>query len=91
MIFVLNYGAGLVSAVLNMIRKAGGVAKPCSDFKDLDRASAIILPGVRAFDNVMTKLKVLNLQQIRRASARKKIPFLGICVGMQLLFQKRKR
>ena len=77
MIFVLNYGAGNISAVLNMIRKAGGVAKPCSDFKDLDRASAIILPGVGAFDNVMTKLKsVESFSKLEEQVLGKKFLFL---------------
>jgi len=89
MIKVLDYGMGNTSSIVNMIHKAGGDVELCSRAVDLDNAMAIILPGVGSFDNGMTKLGRLGLiGMLRRKVLEDKVPFLGVCLGMQLLFEK---
>lgn len=89
MIAVLDYGMGNSASILNMIRKAGGEARISSSPRDLETASAILLPGVGAFDNGVAKLKESGLlDAIESKVLNEKKPFLGICLGMQLLFEK---
>lgn len=89
MISVLDYGMGNSASILNMIHKAGGEANICSSPKCLENASVILLPGVGSFDNGMTKIKALGLLDVLESKVLiEKIPFLGICLGMQLLFEK---
>lgn len=72
-----------------MIRKAGGDAKISAEHSDLRQAKAIVLPGVGAFDNGMRKLDDLGLiPLLSELIIEKKVVFLGICLGMQLLFEK---
>ena len=80
---------GNTASMLNMIRKAGGQAELCAAPSDLESASAIILPGVGAFDNGMTKLAHSGLlETLGHKVIEEKLPFLGVCLGMQLLFDK---
>ena len=75
--------------MLNMIRKAGGRAELCSNPLDLASASAVILPGVGSFDNGIDKLKKSGfLEVLEKIVLVDKLPFLGVCLGMQLLFDK---
>lgn len=85
MIVVVDYGAGNIGSVLNMIRKVGGHAVASSDADDLRKAKKIILPGVGSFDNAMRKLDQLGLVQPLRDCAASGVPLFGICLGMQLL------
>ncbi|MDR9498527.1 MAG: imidazole glycerol phosphate synthase subunit HisH [Hydrogenovibrio sp.] len=89
MIKVLDYGMGNTASMLNMIRKAGGQAELCALPSELDSVSAIILPGVGSFDNGMTKLENSGLLEALRCKViEEKVPFLGVCLGVQLLFEK---
>lgn len=89
MIRVLNYGIGNSAAVVNMLRKAGGDAEVCSDPSSLDGSSGIVLPGVGSFDNGMYKLKESGFIDILQKKVLvDRVPFLAICLGMQLLFNK---
>ena len=89
MIAVLDYGMGNSASIFNMIRKAGGEARICTSPESLESASAILLPGVGAFDNGITKLKESGfLAVLENKVLNEKKPFLGICLGMQLLFEK---
>jgi imidazole glycerol-phosphate synthase subunit HisH len=86
---ILDYGVGNTASILNMIRKVGGKAELCSKPSELDSATAIILPGVGSFDNAMIKLKNSGLLDVLCSKVLKeKIPFLGICLGMHLLFER---
>ena len=89
MIVILDYGMGNPGSILNMVRKAGGEAVISADLEVVARASGMILPGVGAFDNGMRKLRNLGLVELlsRRVRA-EKMPFLGVCLGMQLLFDR---
>ncbi len=88
MIVILDYGMGNPNSILNIIRKVGGDARISVDSDDLENASALILPGVGSFDNGMHKLNELGLVKIlSRKVCEEGVPFLGVCLGMQLLFE----
>jgi glutamine amidotransferase len=85
LIHVVDYGAGNVGSVLNMIRRIGGEGCATSDPEALVTARKILLPGVGSFDNAMRKLRDLGLAEALVERAAAGIPVLGICLGMQLL------
>lgn len=87
MIVILDYGMGNPASIQNMLRKAGSNAMITMDASVISRASGIILPGVGSFDNGMLKLKASGAYGlIEKRVLVDKVPFLGICLGMQLLF-----
>lgn len=87
MIVILDYGMGNAASIKNMISKLGGGATVASSLKETSGLTGIILPGVGSFDNAMKKLNDLNLiEDLRESVLNKQVPFLGICLGMQLLF-----
>lgn len=89
MISVIDYGMGNTASIINMIRKAGGEGFACKSPEELAGASAVLLPGIGAFDNGMMKLTNSGfLDALSRKVLNDKVPFLGICLGMQLLFDK---
>lgn len=89
MIKIIDYGMGNTASMLNMIHKAGGNAELCSDVTTINNASAIILPGVGSFDNGIKKLTETGFKEILEMKVlNEKIPFLGVCLGMQLLFDQ---
>lgn len=85
MIHVVDYGAGNIGSVLNMIKRAGGAACASGNADELARASRLLLPGVGSFDNAVQKLERLGLIGVLREQAHSGTPLLGICLGMQLL------
>ena len=88
MIAILDYGIGNPSSILNMIKKAGGSAVITADPVIIRASKAIILPGVGSFDNGMTKLNDSGLTSLlNELVVQKGVFFLGICLGMQLLFE----
>ena len=89
MIKIIDYGMGNTASMLNMIRKVGGQAELCAIPSELNSAKAIILPGVGSFDNAITKLENSGFSEALHSKViKEKIPFLGVCLGMQLLFEK---
>lgn len=87
MIVILDYGMGNVASMSNMLRKVGGETIVSASEDQIEKADAIILPGVGAFDNGMIKLKQSGLLAlVEKRVIQEKIPFLGVCLGMQLLF-----
>ena len=87
MIAIIDYGAGNIFSVKNALDFIGLDAKLTSDENEIRNADGIILPGVGAFPWAMTKLRESGLVEVIKEEAHKK-PFLGICLGMQLLFDK---
>ncbi len=85
MITIIDYGAGNIGSVLNMIRHVGEQAEVTGDPAGVLGAKKILLPGVGSFDNAMTRLAGLGLVEPLKERARAGAPFLGICLGMQLL------
>lgn len=86
MIVIIDYGAGNLGSIKNMLKKLGSDSEISSDGQTVMRASKIILPGVGSFDFGMTKLEELGLVEILEEKVLKqKAPLLGICLGFQLL------
>ena len=86
MIVIVDYGLGNPPSVRNMLRKAGHDAQVSADPAVLRSASRLILPGVGAFDHGMQNLEDRGLIPIlNEAVMERKTPFLGICLGMQLM------
>jgi glutamine amidotransferase len=85
MIVVVDYGAGNIGSVLNMLRKAGGEVLASARAEDLLGAQKIVLPGVGSFDHAVRRLQQLGLAESIRERAQAGVPLLGICLGMQLL------
>lgn len=87
MIAIIDYGAGNLFSVRNALDYLGIGNTLSSEPSELERADALILPGVGAFPDAMRMLHKSGLVPVIRAQAEKK-PLLGICLGMQLLFEK---
>jgi glutamine amidotransferase len=84
--FLIDYGAGNIKSVLNALNYLNINVIITSDAKELKKASRIILPGVGAYKNCIDSLKKINLDQaLMDLVIEKKIPYLGICVGFQIL------
>lgn len=82
---IVDYGVGNLKSVSNAMKYLGFNTCITSDSGELERADAIILPGVGAFPDAAGKLRASGLDRVLRAESEKK-PLLGICLGMQLLF-----
>ena len=86
MITIINYGMGNLGSVQNMLKRIGVKSVITSDINEIEKAEKILLPGVGAFDAAISKIDELNLRPVLTFMAKeKKVPFLGICLGMQLL------
>jgi glutamine amidotransferase len=85
MITVIDYGVGNIGSVLNMIKQVGAAATVARDAAGVCTAKKILLPGVGSFDNAMSRLAALRLVEPLKQRAGDGVPFLGICLGMQLL------
>jgi glutamine amidotransferase len=86
-IAVVDYDMGNLHSVCKGLEKAGANPKVTDSAKELEAADAIVLPGVGAFDPAVQHLRSRGLEQpIKEAIASGK-PFLGICLGLQILFE----
>lgn len=88
MIVIIDYGLGNLTSVKNALDKLGLKSKISGDPKTIESSTALILPGVGAARQGMKNLKKLGLNKIIIKEIKKEKPFLGICLGMQLLFEK---
>lgn len=83
---IIEYGMGNVQSVLNAFTAIGAEARITSETEDLKNASGIVLPGVGAFPSGMQNLRDLKMiDTLNELVIEEKVPFLGICVGLQLL------
>ena len=86
MITIIDYGVGNINAFLNVFKRMNVPTKFARTPKDLEDAEKLILPGVGHFDNAMTELiKSGMVNQLNHLVLEKKVPVLGICVGMQMM------
>lgn len=86
MLGIISYGVGNINAYVNVYKKLGIQLKIVSSVIDLNGVTKIILPGVGAFDNVMTKLNNSGMRPvIDKMVLTENVPVIGICVGMQML------
>lgn len=89
MTVIVDYHAGNIASIQNMLKKLGVHATITNDAEQVNKASRLILPGVGSFDYGMSKLKELGLLQILNENVvQKKVPCLGICLGAQLMCTK---
>lgn len=87
MIAVIDYDAGNLKSVEKALLYLNEKVKVTSDAKEILVADKIILPGVGAFGDAMEKLNTSGLAETICEAVDKKIPLLGICLGLQLLFE----
>jgi glutamine amidotransferase len=89
MIVIVDYGAGNVASIKNMLRKAGFDSRVSADPDEILDASKLILPGVGHYDHGMRGLRTRGLVGPLDASIRnKRTPILGICLGVQLFMRE---
>ena len=84
---IVDYQMGNLRSVQKAIERIGGSALISSDHNELSRVSHLILPGVGAFGDAMAELRKRKLVEFLREWSTSGKPFLGICLGMQLLFE----
>lgn len=86
MIVIVNYGSGNIQAIANIYKELNIEYRVASTAEELANAEKLILPGVGAFDKTMSCLIDSGLkQQLDELVLVKKVPVLGICVGMQIM------
>ena len=85
---VIDYGMGNLRSVGKAVERMGGTVYVGSDPKKLRQADKLILPGVGAFGDAMRELKQRNLISVIGEAIEKRKPFLGVCLGLQLLFER---
>jgi imidazole glycerol-phosphate synthase subunit HisH len=87
-IAVVDYGMGNRRSVQKALEHAGARAEITRDHDELNAADALVVPGVGAFPKAMSNLAELGLSELIRHRAQQHVPVLGICLGMQLLFDR---
>ena len=88
MIAIVNYGVGNLFSLKSSFSAIGYEAVVTGDKAEIEKADHIILPGVGAFGDAVNKLRETGLDKVVIAEAQKGKPVLGICLGMQMLFEK---
>ena len=88
MIAVVDYGAGNVRSVLHALEHIGAPALLTHEAREISRADAVILPGVGAFGDAMEQLRAGGTDRALADFVASGRPFLGICIGEQLLFDR---
>jgi len=84
-IAIINYNMGNISSVKNAFKRIGVDIRVTSSARVISNAGALVLPGVGAYKDAYKNLEKLNIIKVIKENIRKKV-FLGICLGMQLLF-----
>ena len=91
MIAVLDYGIGNLRSAEKALAHLGAPVVLTGDPVVAARARGVVLPGVGAFRSCMEALRASGLDAVVRDAAESGVPFLGICVGMQMLFKGARR
>jgi glutamine amidotransferase len=86
-IAVIDYGMGNLRSVEKALERAGAAAAVTRDHERILAADGLVLPGVGAFPKAMSNLRELGLEELVRERVGEGVPVLGICLGMQLLFE----
>ena len=86
MISILNYGMGNLASIQGMLKKVGVASRVIASAPEVREAESLIVPGVGQFDNAMKRIESLGLRDaLDDAALGRRIPILGICLGMQLM------
>ena len=88
MIAIIDYGMGNIHSVQKALELEGGRTLVTNNPLEIERSDKIVLPGVGAFDDAMAELEKQKLVVGLRKALKAKKPFLGICLGMQILLGK---
>jgi glutamine amidotransferase len=88
MIAIIDYGMGNIHSVQKALQLFGAKTKVTNKSEEIQASDKTVLPGVGAFDDAMLELKKLGLNLALNEYIKKGKPFLGICLGMQLLFEE---
>ncbi|MBA3748112.1 MAG: imidazole glycerol phosphate synthase subunit HisH [Solirubrobacterales bacterium] len=86
-IAMVDYGMGNRRSVLKAFEHVGGELVATSEHDELRAADGLVVPGVGAFPEAMRRLRELGLDEIVRERAAAGVPVIGLCLGMQLLFE----
>ena len=87
MIAVLDYGIGNLRSAEKALQRVGGDAMLTDDLEVVGGADAVVLPGVGAFGRCMEALRTAGLEEPAQAAIDAGKPFLGVCIGMQMLYE----
>ena len=87
MIAIIDYDAGNLKSVEKALAAIGEKSVITRDFHEIEKADKVILPGVGSFGEAMDQLKKYELDKVIREVTAEEKPFLGICLGLQLLFE----
>ena len=87
MIAIIDYGMGNLRSVQKAFEKIGAMARITPFPRDVANARGIVLPGVGAFGQAMDNLRAVGWIDPLRDAVARGVPFIGICLGMQLLFE----
>ena len=88
MIAIIDYDAGNIKSVEKAMHLLGQEVVVTRDRESILKADKVILPGVGAFGDAMRKIRQYNLEEVIHEVVEKGTPFLGICLGLQLLFER---
>lgn len=88
MLVIIDYGVGNLFSLVSSFKAIGQNPVVTSDKETIMNADKIILPGVGAFEDAIKKLKASGLDKVLIKKAKNGTPIMGICLGMQLLFEK---
>ena len=88
MIALIDYGSGNVRSVCNALTSLGADVQLTADIAEISRAEKVVLPGVGAFGDCVRGLKERGLWDVMHGALHDGRPFLGICVGYQMLFEE---
>ena len=88
MVGIIDYGVGNLFSLQSSFRAIGEEAFISGNAEELRRADRLVLPGVGAFEDASAKLRASGLDSFVRQQAAEGKPLLGICLGMQMLFEK---
>ncbi len=88
MIAIVDYGVGNLSSIDNALKKLGFESIVTDNPKEIEKAQGVILPGVGAFKDAMESLRQMGLDKFIVELAESGKPILGICLGMQVLYEK---
>ena len=88
MIAIIDYDAGNIRSVEKAFEYLGADTVVTRDKTDIFRADHVVLPGVGAFGDAMGRIREYGLEETIREVVKKEVPFLGICLGLQLLFDR---
>ncbi len=83
---IIDYGMGNLKSVSNALKYIGAASFISSDIKELAKADKLILPGVGAFCDAISLIREKKIDNFLNEIHEKNVPLLGICLGMQLLF-----